>query len=257
MGSLTLVGDTFYGLTYEGGEYNAGTIISFSFSTSTSTPTPTMTPAPTLSSSSTKSSKSSLKSLTSNVITSTSAPGCSSLKPVGIPDLFQIDVTSNTAKLFFTPIDTNNFYISFSENPYAQGYGDEANLLKEGVQNYTVYHLKANTTYYFKVRGQNGCMPGDWSNIMKVKTRNKGLTKPISFYSYSNGNAYFTFPDISQIINDTTPIFFRDKNINQQNQDKKSSSVNSRLNSKPTPKSLKKSSTKQKSFNYCFLWWCW
>ena len=99
------------------------------------------------------------------------APSCSDAPPASTPNLFQINTTNTTAKLFFTPIaNTNHFYISFSSNNLAEGNGADVSLAHEGVQNFTINLLKPNTTYYFKVRGQNGCMPGEWSNIMKMRT---------------------------------------------------------------------------------------
>ncbi len=105
------------------------------------------------------------------------APDCQNLR-LRAPDLFQINTTKNTAKLFFTPIDTNQFYIAFSTKPNAEENGELVTLSKEGVQSHTIYFLKPNTTYYIKVRGQNGCMPGKWSDILTFKT-NKSI-----FYKY-------------------------------------------------------------------------
>ncbi len=117
---------------------------------------------------------------------------CPDQAPSGAPDLFQIDTTKTTATMFFTPLlDTNKFYISFSTQPNAEQYGAEAVLSREGVQNYQVNYLSPGTTYYFKIRGQLGCMPGQWSNILKVKT-------PKNNYS---GMSYFkSFPAISKAL---------------------------------------------------------
>jgi hypothetical protein len=111
---------------------------------------------------------------------------CGNTSPVAAPSLFQIDVNSTSAKLFFTPIaNVNKFFISFSTKSFAEEFGAEADLAREGVQSYTVYHLKPNTTYYFKVRGQSGCTPGTWSNIVKITTRSNALSKAISFFKNS------------------------------------------------------------------------
>ncbi len=105
------------------------------------------------------------------------APNCSSLKPVSIVNLFEIKTTENTATVFFSPIlSTDRYFISYSENKLAEEHGVEVRLGSLGVQNFTVNYLKSNTEYYFKVRGQNGCMPGDWSNILKTSTKNLQLT---------------------------------------------------------------------------------
>ncbi len=120
---------------------------------------------------------SSSTSSSSSSLSSTSA--CFDAKPVGVTDLFQIDTTKDQAALFFTPINGNSkYYISFSTNPSAEEHGAEVSLGSEGVQSFTVNYLSPNTTYYFKVRGQNGCMPGDWSNIKSATT--KGLQTAIT-----------------------------------------------------------------------------
>lgn len=109
---------------------------------------------------------------------SPSVYACSAFKPSSVSDLFEIKTTRNTAKLFFTPqTDTADYYISFSEKPIAEDHGEQVTLIREGVQSHTVYLLKPNTTYYFKIRGQNGCAPGEWSNVMKVKTNSKTYYK--------------------------------------------------------------------------------
>jgi hypothetical protein len=113
----------------------------------------------------------------------------SSLKPSDAPDLFQADSTSTSVKLYFTPIsNTNAYYISYSTKPSAEEHGVEVTLEREGVQNFMIRALKPWTTYYMKVRGQRGCMPGDWSSIMKISTRSQGSTSSISSYKYAVKN---------------------------------------------------------------------
>lgn len=195
------------------------------------TPTPTLTPTntPTTSSSSSSSNN--------------SAPSCGDAKPSSIPDLFQINVNSTTAKLFFTPISNSiSFYLSFSTRPNAEDYGAETTLAREGVQNFTISLLKPNTTYYFKVRGQNGCMPGDWSNIMKVTTRSKGIIKTTVFYKKTN--------IINKIVSKAVSVFTPKK-----------------VTKTPTLESIPTIITQTKSNTTtitppviikkrCFLWWC-
>lgn len=104
-----------------------------------------------------------------------------------IPDLFQINVTSTSAKIFFTPSDVNQYYISFSTKLNAEDYGEFISLAKDGVQSHNIYLLKPNTTYYIKVRGHNGCMPGDWSDILTFTTTSS-VKKTKIFYKYSKVN---------------------------------------------------------------------
>lgn len=121
---------------------------------------PEVTPTPTPEPSSTSSSPS-----------LPASSSCSDPEPPGVPDLFQITTTLNTAKLNFTPVSgVSKYYISYSRDQGAEEYGVEVDLGSEGVQNYTINLLSSGTTYYFKVRGQNGCTPGKWSNIKSATT---------------------------------------------------------------------------------------
>lgn len=114
------------------------------------------------------SSGSSSQSLTTS---SASAPVCTDESPVSAPDLFKITTGKSDADLYFTPIPNNTkYYISFSSDKLAEEHGVEVELGDEGVQNHKVNLLSAGTTYYFKVRGQNGCMPGPWSQILAAST---------------------------------------------------------------------------------------
>lgn len=116
-----------------------------------------------------------LSSSFSSTSSSSSSSGysCDALPPSGHPDLFQINTTSDKATMFFSPPSSryDRFYISYGLTDKAEGYGTE--LIQgpsDGVISQTINFLAPNTTYFFKIRGGNGCKPGDWSNIMKVKT---------------------------------------------------------------------------------------
>jgi hypothetical protein len=155
------------------------------------------------------------------------------------------------AKLFFTPAQTDKYYISFSTKALAEEHGAEVNLKYENIQNFTVNLLKPNMTYYIKVRGQNGCMPGDWSNIMKITTRSKGVTKAVSFYKNAPAKktaslttktikveatptAVVILPQVSQTVTEAAPT-----------------STPKVVVSYPTP--VVPAAPKKT----CFLWWCW
>ena len=100
-----------------------------------------------------------------------SASSCNTSKPVGAPDLFQIDVTKESATVYFTPVSgIFTYYVSYATKSSAEEHGVEVHLGSNGVQKYTMNNLASDTLYYFKVRGQNGCMPGDWSSIKSAKT---------------------------------------------------------------------------------------
>lgn len=134
--------------------------------------------------------------------------GCSSSEVAGTPDLFQINVSSSSVKMFFTPLsNTNNYYFSYSTNPFVDEYGAQAVLAREGVQNYTISLLKPSTTYYFKVRGQNGCKSGGWSNQMKIVTRPKNVVKEIVYYKNSIPKSIQTTPYTGLRKSTLVPVF--------------------------------------------------
>lgn len=177
---------------------------------------------------------------------------CSAPAPSATPDLFQIDVTANTAKLFFTPIsNTSDFYISFSNSPIAEEHGELVNLLREGVQSHTVFHLKPNTDYYFKVRGHNGCSSGEWSNVMKIRT-GTGILETFSYYKNIS----------SQFLNSksTNSLKKSPKTVVSEASDEKTIETNYKPTYTPSQDpELEKTQlpfvNKEKE-QWCFLWWC-
>ncbi|MGD9129248.1 MAG: fibronectin type III domain-containing protein [Candidatus Woesebacteria bacterium] len=129
------------------------------------TPTPTASPTP---------AQSTAVSQTSEV----SAPQCNANPPSSAPDLFQIDVTSDQATLYYTAVNNvTDYFIAYGEEKESFPYGTlTGQQSSEGVLSFTINLLKANTNYYFKVRGQNNCMPGSWSNIQSIITVNDKKT---------------------------------------------------------------------------------
>ena len=174
---------------------------------------------------------------------SSGTSSCQMDKPSSIPDLFQINVTDTTADLFFTPIsNTNRFYVSYSTSEIAEEYGAEITLGKDGVQNFLVELLHPNTIYYFKVRGQNGCTPGDWSETMKVKTSMQENTIKNIYYKNTPfvdvQAASFTKTNTQVLgVSDIKPKSIPSSIVNRQSAQKvESTSLNTRR---------------------CFLLWCW
>jgi len=108
-------------------------------------------------------------------------PSCADLKPENTPKLFQIDTTKDKAVLYFSPSGnkTSSYVISYGYSTDDYRFGtrfDYSNI--DGAVQYTINDLEPNKTYYFKVYGQNGCMPGDWSNTLHATTlsSNSSLT---------------------------------------------------------------------------------
>jgi hypothetical protein len=157
-----------YQLTLVGASTTTPTFDNVSITFSAPVPTATPTPTPTSVSSSSSSSPSSY-----------SPPLCSNALPGGKPDLFQVDVTGTTAKLYFAPVASNadKYTVTFG---YSSG-DDRFNAsmqhgLDSGVLSYTLNYLSPNTTYYVRLRADNGCKPGGWGNEMKITTAGSSNT---------------------------------------------------------------------------------
>lgn len=101
------------------------------------------------------------------------AQGCGKSAPSNAPDLFRIDTTKNTAKLYFSPVNDylDHYFIAYGYSQGDERFGVEYSAqLSKGVADYTINCLSPNTLYYFKVRGGNGCATGSWSNSLTAKT---------------------------------------------------------------------------------------
>ncbi len=167
--------------------------------TGTVTPTPTATPVPV-----------SVQSSAPTEIRSTnttSVPVCGDAAPVNPPDLFQIDVTSTTATLYYTAISQNisNYYIAYgysvNDMRFSIGTG---NSNRAGVLSYTINALSPNTEYYFVVRGQNGCMTGTWSNAVAARTIAANASGKISYYKTMQSSATIIRKVPSQVLSAQT-----------------------------------------------------
>ena len=84
------------------------------------------------------------------------------------------------------PQGTGSIILYFTEadspvTKYVLEYGTKSGEYQFGVQDlgvnernqmtFEVKSLSPNTTYYFRVRAQNGCAPGNWSNELSAKTK--------------------------------------------------------------------------------------
>lgn len=108
---------------------------------------------------------------TPSFLSGASAGTCTLPKPGGTPNLFQISPQLTSVMVYFSPIlGIDTYFLSFSHDSLAEEHGALLSLGSMGVQSFKVNYLQPGTKYYFKVRGQNGCMPGDWSNSMSITT---------------------------------------------------------------------------------------
>ncbi len=175
---------------------------------------------------------------------------CGDANPFSSPNLFQIDVNDTQATLYYASIaNANNYYIAYSEKPNTFEHGTETNQgYSTGVLPFTINLLKSNTVYYFKVRGQNGCMSGNWSQEMSIKTRAKGFLAMIPFYKYTatswlpliNKPTIVVQPKIKPTPTETVKI-------------EESRKIEVTPISIPQSPIVKIPETKKR----CFLWWCW
>lgn len=131
------------------------------------------------------SSPSSGSSGNSSVSNTISSFFCSAQAPSSAPNLYEIDVTSTTAKVFFSPAGGpyDQHYISYGQGNNNEGYGiDVSTGQTSGALFYVIEQLSPGTMYTFKVRGGNGCKPGPWSNTLTIQTLASGSKTTKKFY---------------------------------------------------------------------------
>jgi LysM repeat protein len=78
--------------------------------------------------------------------------------------------------LYFTQADNpvNKYVLEYGTKSGDYPYGvQDMGVNSRGQMTFLIKSLSPDTTYYFKVRGGNGCAPGVWSNEISAKT--KGL----------------------------------------------------------------------------------
>lgn len=102
-----------------------------------------------------------------------SAPGCGEVAPSSAPWLYgAIPQSSNSILLYFTdagdPVDSYALEFGTESGNYQWG---ATNIGGKGMRTYLVQSLQPNKTYYFRVRGGNGCATGAWSNELSAKTK--------------------------------------------------------------------------------------
>jgi len=118
-------------------------------------------------------------------------PTCSKTPPYNAPHLFQIDTTKNNATLYFTPISNNisYYFIAYGFKPGDFRFGTSFEWGPyDGVISHEIGMLDPGTTYYFTVRGGNGCATGPWSGSVPATTVgvNAGASASRTFYGAAN-----------------------------------------------------------------------
>ncbi len=168
----------------------AFTSISLQYETADSTPTP-----------------SSGASGTSNSTSGSSTPpSCTTQVPSGVPIIYQIKSNANSSTLYFTPTGSNTtgYTISYGTSNSADQYTATFNSSDtSGAISFSVNDLSYNTIWYFKVRSQNGCAPGNYSPIMSSSTTY--LSHPNIIQKLFNQQSISTVEEIRKIATPNLP----------------------------------------------------
>lgn len=173
---LFSVASFFSPLTAFASTYGSGAYGDCLYGTGCTASTPTPTPMPI---------SAVISSTVSSVENTITTFFCTDQPPSSAPNLFQIDVTSTTAHLYFAPAGGpyDRHFVSFGQGNDNEGYGAEFSTSNStGALTYLVKQLKPSTAYTFKVRGGNGCKPGAWSQTLTIKTQGARIKKLAKFY---------------------------------------------------------------------------
>jgi len=97
------------------------------------------------------------------------SPQCSSTAPTSAPNIYQVVAANSTATIYLSPPSSSfdGFTVSYGLDANADTYNATFSQGNTGAAvKYTINSLTPNTKYYFKVRANNGCATGPWSNVM-------------------------------------------------------------------------------------------
>lgn len=158
-----LSGSSCTSLGYDSGTLSCDVSCSFDTSSCTTASTTIATPAP-------------------------SPPRCTDQPPgAKTPWLYgAIAQDANSILLYFTEADNpvNKYVLEFGTKSGSYTYGvQDMGVNSRGQMTFLVKSLSANTTYYFRVRGGNGCATGGWSNEISSKTKSNIVLNQLNITS--------------------------------------------------------------------------
>lgn len=125
--------------------------------------------------------------LTNNSINNQDNHTCQLSVPEGGAELFQINMTSTTATLYYRPSrnDVSGYSILYGHKEGDRRFGVTYDQLPtNGVQSYVIRDLLPNTNYAFEITPRNMCAAGTSTKWLAGKTTKKGSKKVQSFYLY-------------------------------------------------------------------------
>ncbi len=104
---------------------------------------------------------------------SATAQTCGNTPPSSAPSLYAASSQdSSSVILYFTDAGdpVNSYAVEYGTSPGSYQYS-ALSIGTKGTRTYLVASLLPATTYYFRVRGGNGCAIGTWSNEISAKTK--------------------------------------------------------------------------------------
>jgi len=121
------------------------------------------------------------------------SPQCTSTPPSSAPNLYQVVAVKDSATVYFAPPSSNfdGFTISYGLDSNADTYNATFSQGNTGAAvKYTINSLTPNTKYYFKVRANNGCATGPWSNVVNSSNQTSlPITGSMDFVYFGFGAA--------------------------------------------------------------------
>ncbi len=111
-------------------------------------------------------------SSTSSVLSSASAPVCTAAAPSAAPTIIAASPQGPTSVLLmFSPAGdpVDRYAVEYGTEPGHYSFAAD-NIGGKSTGSYEVKALKPETTYYFRVRGGNGCATGPWSAEIAATT---------------------------------------------------------------------------------------
>lgn len=112
---------------------------------------------------------------------------------------------SGSVLLYFTPADNpvSKYVLEYGTKSGDYPYGvQDMGVNARGQMTFLVKSLSPNTTYYFRVRGGNGCATGSWSNEISATTR------PV----FSTNNLDIVSSELN-VVNNPTPTLSQNEEI--------------------------------------------